>query len=70
MSTILLFADDSNSFMIGRDSDLIMGTMNTELKEISLWLEANKLSVNIKKTHFVIFLLKQTGKEQRCDTGC
>ena len=32
MSPMLLFADDSNSFMIGRDSDLIMGTMNTELK--------------------------------------
>ena len=29
--------------------------VNPELSEISLWLRANKLSLNITKTHFVIF---------------
>ena len=28
--------------------------LNEELKEISLWLKAKKLSLNIKKTHFMI----------------
>ena len=54
----ILFADDSNLFISGRDSDLIMKTLNEELKEISLWLKANKLSLNIKKTHFMIFSSK------------
>ena len=35
-----------------------MKTLNTELKEISLWLKANKLSLNIKKTYFMIFSSK------------
>ena len=54
----IFFADDSNLFISGRDSDLIMKTLNEELKEISLWLKANKLSLNIKKTHFMIFYSK------------
>ena len=54
----ILFADDSNLFISGNDADLIMKTLNTELKEISLWLKANKLSLNIKKTHFMIFSSK------------
>ena len=29
--------------------------MNSELTKISLWMKSNKLSVNIKKTNYVIF---------------
>ena len=29
--------------------------MNEDLKEIARWLRVNKLSLNIKKTHFMIF---------------
>ena len=54
----ILFADDSILFISGWDSDLIMKTLNEELKEIFTWLKANKLSLNIKKTHFMIFSSK------------
>ena len=54
----ILFADDSNLFIGGNDADLTMETLNTELKEISIWLKANKLTLNIKKTHFMIFSSK------------
>ena len=54
----ILFADDSKLFISGRDSDLIMKTLNEELQEISIWLKANKLSLNIKKTHSWCFLVK------------
>ena len=43
----ILFADDSNLSISGNDADLIMKTLNTESKEISLWLKAYKLSLNI-----------------------
>ena len=33
--------------------------MNQELKKIARWLCANKLSLNIKKTHFIIFKSKK-----------
>ena len=62
----ILFADDSNLFISGRDPDLIMRTMNNELKEISLWLKANKLSLNIKKTHFTIFSSKNKPHPNIC----
>ena len=35
-----------------------MKTLNEELKDISSWLKANTLSLNIKKTHFMIFFSK------------
>ena len=54
----ILFADDSKLSISGRDSDLIMKTLNEELQEISIWLKANKLSLNIKKTHSWYFLVK------------
>ena len=54
----ILFANDSNLFISGRDSDMMMKTLNAELKEISLWFKANKLNPNIKKTHFMIFSSK------------
>ena len=37
----------------------LVKTINGELENISLWLKINKLSLNIKKTHFVMF---QKGK--------
>ena len=62
----ILLADDSNLFKSGRDPDLIMRTMNNELKEISLWLKANKLSLNIKKTPFMIFCIKNIPHPNVC----
>ena len=32
-----------------------METLNNELKKVNLWLQANELSLNIKKTHVIIF---------------
>ena len=29
--------------------------LNTELENISIWLEANKLTININKTHYMMF---------------
>ena len=29
--------------------------MNTELNKVKKWLDANKLSLNIEKTNFVLF---------------
>ena len=54
----ILFADNSNLFTSGRDPDLIMRTMNNELKKYFCGWKQKKLSLNIKKTHFTIFLVK------------
>ena len=37
--------------------------MNQDLKNLSQWLKANKLSLNVKKTELIIFHLKNTKLE-------
>ena len=36
-----------------------MEIVNTELKKLSSWFQANKLSINIKKSNFILFKTKQ-----------
>ena len=50
----LLYADDTNMFVTVKNIENLIFLMNTELKKIVIWLNANKLSLNVKKTHFII----------------
>ena len=54
-----LFADDSN--LSKRDSDpyKLQSELNNELENISLWLKINKLSLDVKKTHYMVFTRKR-----------
>ena len=54
-TSAILFADDTNLFTSGKDLKSLEITTNSELSRISLWLKVNKLSLNIKKTHYMIF---------------
>ena len=51
----LLFADDSNIFLSGKNLNDLVDVMNNEMKNIVEWLQVNKLTLNVKKTHFMIF---------------
>ena len=51
----ILFADDTNVFLNGSNVDDMIRTMNNELMKINEWLYCNKLSLNVSKTHFIIF---------------
>ena len=58
MSDILyyvLFADDTNVFLNGRDIHKLINTMQQELLKLHTWLLCNKLTLNISKTHYIIF---------------
>ena len=50
-----LFADDTNAFL--EDSNILTLTtmVNVELEKLTNWIKANKLSLNIKKSKFIIF---------------
>ena len=56
---MILFADDTNIFYSHKDPDYLMETMNSELKKLTNWFQANKLSINVKKSNFVIFKPRQ-----------
>ena len=51
----LLFADDTSVFIQGDQLDDIANKMNIELKKRVAWLNANKLSLNIDKTQYMVF---------------
>ena len=55
----VLFADDSNLFLSGKNTDQVQQMMDDELKDIVIWLRANKLSLNISKTHYMLFSNKK-----------
>ena len=58
-SVPILFADDTNLFYKGKKMEYRVKIINGELENISLWLKLNELSLNTKKTHFIMF---HTGK--------
>ena len=51
----LLFADDSNMFLSGKNPDDLVADMCIEMSYVVDWLRLNKLSLNLKKTHFMLF---------------
>ena len=50
-----LFADDSNLFINATDFDSLQSILNNELPKVSNWILVNQLSVNFKKTHYLVF---------------
>ena len=51
----ILFADDTNLFHSDSDFQQLILTVNIELQKLSVWLKANKLSLNVTKTHYILF---------------
>ena len=61
VSTVLkrvLFADDTSLFHAHTDFDALIKEINEELKKVTTWFHTNKLSLNIKKSNFIMFLPK------------
>ena len=50
-----LFADDTNLLYANKNLKTLENTVNTELIKLCDWLTANKLTLNIKKSNFVLF---------------
>lgn len=49
------FADDTTVFLSGSDADHLCDLLNVELGKIDLWLQTNRLSLNISKTCYMLF---------------
>ena len=58
----VLFADDTNLFSIGSNAISLQDGVNNDLTLIVEWLKVNKLSLNIKKTHFMCFSVKDKSR--------
>lgn len=51
----VLFADDTNLLLADNNLENLQEKLNDELCKIFNWVTANKLSVNIKKTNYILF---------------
>ena len=49
-----IFADDTNLFASAKDLKLLELQMNLELKKVKEWCDINKLSINLKKSNYMI----------------
>jgi hypothetical protein len=52
---IILFADDTTLTLKHKNINELTRLMNTELNKISEWMKANKLSINVTKTFYMLF---------------
>ena len=50
----LLFADDTTFQYSGVNLDLLFEKANSELDKAAIWFKANKLTLNVKKTKFML----------------
>ena len=58
ISTVLnfyLFADDTNIYYESASLQDLEKTINKELNKLYLWLNVNRLSLNVDKTNYIIF---------------
>lgn len=53
--TPLIFADDTNLFITGKDPEMLITTLNQELERLTQWTNSNKLSLNSEKTKYIVF---------------
>ena len=51
----LMFADDSSLFISGPNLDELMHQTKNIIIKVQNWINTNKLSLNLKKTKFMIF---------------
>ena len=51
----ILFADDTNMFITGHNVNEMCNQLNADLFRVQEWLHCNKLSINVLKTHYMIF---------------
>ena len=62
---MILFADDTNVFIQGKNVNEMFNIMNGELQKLAEWMCINKLSLNVKKNEYMIFSLKRISVSEK-----
>ena len=55
-----MFADDTAVYLFGEHIPGLFSNMNHDLTQLNDWFRANKLSLNVSKTNYVIFKKRST----------
>ena len=59
MLTFLLFEDDTNIFVSGKNLNKLIININRELTNVDIWFRANKLSFKYRKDKLYVVLIKK-----------
>ena len=59
-SSSILYADDTTIYVIGKNLHAMKAKIESDLSNISMWLNANKLLLNVSKTKSLLFLRENT----------
>ena len=51
----VLFTDDTNVFISENNLRKLINTLHIELDKLYAWLQSNKLTLNLLKTHYMVF---------------
>ena len=51
----ILFADDTTILIEGTQVNSMITSLNSELAKLTDWLKPNKSSINVSKTHYMVF---------------
>ncbi len=57
------FADDTNLYCSGKSLEQLLNTVELELRVFKKWLDDNRLSLNLRKTKFIIFSNRQSNNK-------
>ena len=60
----IMFADDANFFLSGKNLSNVEASLNNELTLIVEWFNSNLLSINVTKTSYLIFTNKRNTNAQ------
>ena len=60
----MMYADDTNIFYSGTNIDEITSTFNSDLMSLAQYLKTNRLSLNLSKTHSMLFTLNPSLRDK------
>ena len=65
-----MYADDTSITFVGSNADEMNNCINLDLERIRAWLAANKLTLNMTKTEFLLIGSKQRLLNLNSETHC
>lgn len=65
---LVLFADDTNVFLKGKDLKLLKASAETTIRQLKSWFIANKLTLSLEKTQYNLFHTKNKQIPPECDS--
>ena len=64
-SSVTMYADDTSLCHQSHDLTQLNEAISSDLKKLETWLNGNKLSLNVAKTHSMLISTKQKGSSLR-----